>query len=145
AVTTRLVEFSIGHRRPVTQRAVACSIGPGHHLDARNQYLASLRDCGFAREGAADRAAAIDGGINAVDLRSHAASRPVRFFYIVVTRALWIVIILVAATDAAAQRPISMPTAAGTQRSIDDIREDYRVHAGPFYVDPAILLKELGV
>ena len=40
------------------------------------------------------------------------------------------------------QRPISMPTAAGADQSIDDIREDYRVHAGPFYVDPAIRLKE---
>ena len=38
-----------------------------------------------------------------------------------------------------------MPTAAGSQQSIDDIREDYRLHAGPFYVEPAILLKELGV
>ena len=38
-----------------------------------------------------------------------------------------------------------MPTAAGSQQSIDDIRENYRVHAGPFYVEPAILLKELGV
>ena len=38
-----------------------------------------------------------------------------------------------------------MPTAAGSQPSIDDIRKNYRVQAGPFYVDPAILLKELGV
>ena len=38
-----------------------------------------------------------------------------------------------------------MPTAAGSQPSIDDIRKNYRVNAGPFYVDPAILLKELGV
>ena len=67
-------------------------------------------------------------------------------FYTVFTAALWIVIILIAAASAvAAQRPISMPTAAGSQQSIDDIREDYRLHAGPFYVEPAILLKELGV
>jgi hypothetical protein len=67
-------------------------------------------------------------------------------FYTVFTRALWIVIIVVAPTSAvAAQRPMSMPTAAGTEQSIDDIRENYRLHAGPFYVDPAILLKELGV
>ena len=60
--------------------------------------------------------------------------------------ALCIVIILVAAASpVAAQRPISMPTAAGSQQSIDDIRENYRLHAGPFYVEPAILLKELGV
>ena len=38
-----------------------------------------------------------------------------------------------------------MPTAAGSQRSIDEIREDYRMHVGPFYVEPAILLKEFGV
>ena len=62
------------------------------------------------------------------------------------TAALWIVIILIAAASpVAAQRPISMPTAAGSQPSIDDIRKNYRVHAGPFYVEPAILLKELGV
>src|SRR5262245_7565244 len=63
-------------------------------------------------------------------------------------RALWIVIILVAAASPiAAQRPISMPTAAGSgsPQSIDDIREKFRVHAGPFYVEPAILLKEMGV
>ena len=66
--------------------------------------------------------------------------------YTVFTAALRIVIILVAATSAVnAQRPISMPTAAGSQQSINDIREDYRLHAGPFYVEPAILLKELGV
>jgi len=64
----------------------------------------------------------------------------------VFTPALWIAIILVAGTSAvAAQPPIPMPTAAGSQQSIDDIRENYRFNTGPFYVDPAILLKELGV
>ena len=63
-----------------------------------------------------------------------------------VTRALGIVVILIAvAPPVAAQRPISMPTAAGSQPSIDDIRKNYRVNAGPLYIDPAILLKELGV
>jgi len=38
-----------------------------------------------------------------------------------------------------------MPAAAGSQQSIDDIRERYRFNTGPFYVDPSILLKELGV
>ena len=62
------------------------------------------------------------------------------------TRALGIVIVLIATTAAAAgQRPITMPTAAGTQHSIDEIPDQYRLRAGPFYVDPAILIKELGV
>lgn len=29
--------------------------------------------------------------------------------------------------------------------NVDDVRKDYRLHAGPFYVNPAILLKEVGV
>src|SRR5258708_6343542 len=66
--------------------------------------------------------------------------------YPLFTRAFWLVVFLVAATSAvSAQPPIPMPTAAGSQQSIDDIRENYRLHAGPVYVDPAILLKELGV
>jgi hypothetical protein len=66
--------------------------------------------------------------------------------YTVFTAAFWILILLMAAASpVAAQRPISMPTAAGSQSSSDDIRKNYRVHAGPFYVEPAILLKELGV
>ncbi len=66
--------------------------------------------------------------------------------YTVFTAALRIVVILVAAASAvAAQPPIPVPAAAGSQQSIDDIREDYRLQAGPFYVEPAILLKELGV
>jgi hypothetical protein len=64
----------------------------------------------------------------------------------VFTSALRIVVILVAATSTvAAQRPVLVPLAAGSQQSIEDIRENYRVHAGPLYVEPAILLKELGV
>jgi hypothetical protein len=66
--------------------------------------------------------------------------------YSVFTFALRIVIILVAAASAvAAQPPIPVPAAAGSRQSIDDVRENYRVHAGPFHVEPAILLKELGV
>ena len=34
---------------------------------------------------------------------------------------------------------------AGSAQSIDEVRKDYRIHAGPFYVKPALLLKELGV
>ena len=62
------------------------------------------------------------------------------------TPALRIAIILVLATSAVAAQPVApMPAAAGSQQSIDDIRERYRFNTGPFYVDPAILLKELGV
>ena len=53
--------------------------------------------------------------------------------------------LLAAASAAAAQPPTPMPAAAGSQQSIDEIRESYRFNTGPFYVDPAILLKELGV
>lgn len=49
-------------------------------------------------------------------------------------------------TRALAQIPIAPPiTEIGSARSIDEIRSDYKLHAGPFYVDPALLLKELGV
>ena len=40
---------------------------------------------------------------------------------------------------------MSMPSAAGSQQSIDEIRENYRLRVGPFLVEPSILLKELGV
>jgi hypothetical protein len=64
----------------------------------------------------------------------------------VFTRTTSIVFILfVGTTDVAAQRPISMPAPPGSPQSLDDIRDDYRVHAGPFYVEPTILLKELGL
>ena len=48
---------------------------------------------------------------------------------------------------ARAQVPAPAPatTAAGSTEALDDIRKDYRIHAGPFYVNPAILLKELGM
>ena len=66
--------------------------------------------------------------------------------FTVFTSALCIAIILIAAVSpAAAQRPISMPTAAGSQQSINQIREDYRLRVGALHVEPAIVLKELGV
>src|SRR5213595_794479 len=47
---------------------------------------------------------------------------------------------------ASAQIPIAPPAnAAGSRQTIDEVRKNYKVHAGPFYLDPAILLKELGV
>jgi len=56
-----------------------------------------------------------------------------------------IAVLIAAASPVAAQRPISMPTAAGSQQSIEEIRQHYRVQAGPFHVEPSILLKEAGV
>jgi hypothetical protein len=37
------------------------------------------------------------------------------------------------------------PTTTSSTESIDEVRKNYRIHAGPFYVNPAILLKDLGV
>jgi len=34
---------------------------------------------------------------------------------------------------------------AGSAQPIDQIRQDYRIHGGPFYINPSLLLKELGV
>jgi hypothetical protein len=48
-------------------------------------------------------------------------------------------------SSASAQTTGAPATAPGSAQSIDDIRTDYRIHAGPFYVNPALLLKELGV
>ncbi len=60
--------------------------------------------------------------------------------------ALWIgLLIALAASDLDAQVTNTLPAAAGSSQSIDDIRENYRLRFGPFYVEPAILLKELGV
>src|SRR3954462_11471237 len=41
--------------------------------------------------------------------------------------------------------PTAITTAPGSAQSIDEIRRNYHVHAGPLYVNPAILLKELGL
>ena len=48
-------------------------------------------------------------------------------------------------SSASAQTTGAPTTAPGSAQSIDEVRTDYRVHAGPFYVNPALLLKELGV
>ena len=44
-----------------------------------------------------------------------------------------------------AQLPAPSTSAAGSAQAIDDVRSTYRIHGGPFYVNPGILLKELGV
>jgi hypothetical protein len=60
-------------------------------------------------------------------------------------------IILIAAVSAAmaapsfAQMTTAPPTTAGSPQTIDDIRSEYYVRAGPFYVKPELFLKELGV
>ncbi len=41
--------------------------------------------------------------------------------------------------------PTLITTAPGSAQTIDDIRHLYHVHFGPLYVNPALLLKELGV
>jgi hypothetical protein len=51
-----------------------------------------------------------------------------------------------APASALAQIPIGPPTVTGgSTQSIDEVRKNYRIHAGPFYVNPALLLRELGV
>ena len=61
-------------------------------------------------------------------------------------KSLAVVFLLGITSSAFAQIPIAPPsTTAGSSQTIDEIRRDYRVHAGPFYVNPALLLKELGV
>ncbi len=61
----------------------------------------------------------------------------------------WAVALLMALCPwrAWAQLPVPAPatTAAGSTEALDEIRKNYRIHAGPLYVNPAILLKELGV
>jgi hypothetical protein len=46
---------------------------------------------------------------------------------------------------AEAQLPQLPGPAGGSAQTIDDVRRDYPLHSGPFYVKPALLLKELGV
>jgi hypothetical protein len=41
--------------------------------------------------------------------------------------------------------PTTITTTPGSSQTIDEIRKLYHLHAGPFYVNPAVLLKELGV
>lgn len=40
--------------------------------------------------------------------------------------------------------PTSTSSEPGSTQSIDDVRQDYHLHAGPFYLNPAVLLKNLG-
>lgn len=44
-----------------------------------------------------------------------------------------------------AQIPVAPPATGGSSQTIDEVRKNYRIHSGPFYVNPALLLKELGV
>jgi Putative beta-barrel porin 2 len=53
--------------------------------------------------------------------------------------------LVIGPTRAWAQVTPPPPTAAGSTQSIDEVRKDYRLHGGPFYVNPALQLKELGV
>lgn len=57
---------------------------------------------------------------------------------------LWMLLI---PSRAWAQLPAPAPaaSAAGSTQAIDDVRKDYRIHAGPLYLNPAILLRELGI
>ena len=46
---------------------------------------------------------------------------------------------------AVAQVPGAPTPAGGSSQTVEDIRDNYRIHVGPFYMNPALLLKELGV
>src|SRR4051812_47288702 len=46
---------------------------------------------------------------------------------------------------AAAQIPFAPPSTGGSTETIDEVRKNYRMHGGPFYINPALMLKELGV
>lgn len=58
--------------------------------------------------------------------------------------ALALLLCVVAPLRAAAQLP-QPPSKGGSTETIDDVRQNYRLHAGPFYVRPTFMLKELGV
>jgi hypothetical protein len=51
----------------------------------------------------------------------------------------------VASSPAWAQLPAPAVSVAGSAQAIDDVRKNYRIHAGPLYVNPSVLLKELGM
>src|SRR4029079_18796468 len=53
--------------------------------------------------------------------------------------------VLAGLSSASAQTPGAPTIAPGSAQSIDEVRQDYRIHAGPFHVNPTVLLKELGV
>ena len=44
-----------------------------------------------------------------------------------------------------AQEILPPARSAGSPQSIDDVRGDYHMHVGPFYVNPTVQLKEFGV
>ena len=46
---------------------------------------------------------------------------------------------------AAGQIPVLPPATVGSTQTIDEVRKNYQIHSGPFYVNPALLLKELGM
>ncbi len=50
-----------------------------------------------------------------------------------------------APSSAWAQGAAPGPSTGGSTRAVDAVRKNYRIHAGPFYVNPAIGLKDLGV
>lgn len=54
-------------------------------------------------------------------------------------------ICVLAPINAAAQIPVLPPATAGSTQTIDEVRKSYQIHSGPFYVNPALLLKELGM
>jgi hypothetical protein len=63
------------------------------------------------------------------------------------TRSAIITIAVVAASlppVAAAQVAVKLPPPVGSVRVIDDVRTSYRVRLGGLYVDPAVILKEMG-
>jgi hypothetical protein len=41
--------------------------------------------------------------------------------------------------------PTAITTTPGSSQAIEDVRKQYHVHLGPLYVNPGLLLKELGV
>src|SRR5206468_2317298 len=41
--------------------------------------------------------------------------------------------------------PTAVTTTPGSSQTVDEIRQRYRVHLGPLYLNPGLLLKELGV
>jgi hypothetical protein len=58
---------------------------------------------------------------------------------------LVIALLLLVPAPVFAQTTGAPTTAPGSAQSIDDVRKDYRIHGGPLYVNPTVLLKELGV
>jgi hypothetical protein len=55
------------------------------------------------------------------------------------------VFLSVGASSVLAQTANPAPVSAGSPETIEEIRKNSRIHAGPFYISPTVLLKELGV